>query len=80
VLIVLKIPAPLYTIRVDRTRQSRLILWLPTGRRLHGRASEVVSTNNDSEPIFYYCSGPIACIEKQMVGVINPVSYKLSSS
>ena len=28
---------------------------------------------NDTSPIFFYCSGPIACIEKQMVGVINPV-------
>lgn len=30
---------------------------------------------NDSNPIFYYCTAPDACIEDQMVGVINPVRF-----
>jgi len=29
---------------------------------------------NDTEPIFFYCSAPGACIQDGMVGVINPVS------
>ncbi|KFY09873.1 hypothetical protein V491_07933 [Pseudogymnoascus sp. VKM F-3775] len=29
---------------------------------------------NDTEPIFFYCSSPGACIQEEMVGVINPNS------
>jgi len=29
---------------------------------------------NDTEPTFFYCSGPRACTQFGMVAVINPVS------
>jgi hypothetical protein len=35
---------------------------------------------NDTDPIFYYCSAPDACIEYQMVGVINPNATTLLST
>jgi len=31
-------------------------------------------TINDTEPIFFYCSAPGACIQEGMIGVINPNS------
>src|ERR1700709_894180 len=31
---------------------------------------------NDTEPIFFYCSAPGACIEEGMIGVINPTIIK----
>lgn len=30
---------------------------------------------NDTGPIFYYCGAPGYCVDWQMVGVINPVSF-----
>src|ERR1700749_4188855 len=34
---------------------------------------------NNNDPIFFYCSAPGACIEYQMVGVINPVRSVMKS-
>ena len=29
---------------------------------------------NDTEPIFFYCGAEGSCMEKHMIGAINPVS------